>query len=847
MAELSIEQAFDLALQHHQTGRLQEAESLCLRILQVRPAHFDSLHLLGLIAHQVGRNGVAVDLISQAIGIDPRFPQAYVNLANILRVMGRIDEAIAAAQQAISLDSRLPEAHLNLGNAFMDGRRADEAINAYRMAIALKPDYADAYSNLGNALRDRGRLDEAVDACRAAIRLRPDFAGAYNNLGNVLIGKRQHEEAIAAYRQAIGYSPSYAEAHRNLGNALKELGRLNEAIAACRQAVALSPGLPEAQFHLGNALRAAGEIDQAIASYRTAIAIDPNLPEVHVNLSIALTDEGQLIESIAAAQRAIALRPGYAEAHGNLGNAFFSNGQLDEAIAAYRRAIALRPDYADALGNLGNALKERGQLDEAITVYGRAIQLKPNFADAYTNLGNALKDKGQLDDALAAYRRAMAVNPNLAEAHSNLLFALQYHPAYDIQSLAEEHRIWNAKHAEPLRQAAQDASAGIQAHNNDRSPNRRLRIGYVSPDFREHCQALFTVGLISHHDVEQFEIFCYSSVNRPDQITRWIAGCTDCWRDVTGMPDAELAGVIRQDRIDILVDLTMHMSNARPLLFARKPAPVQVTWLAYPGTTGLSAMDYRLTDPYLDPPGENDQYYAEQSIRLPETFWCYNPLTVEPAVNSVPALERGYVTFGCLNNFCKVNDETIALWAQVMRQVENSRLLLMAPLGAIRPSVLERFARHKIAAARIEFVPYQPRQQYLETYHRIDIGLDTFPYNGHTTSLDSLWMGVPVATRIGTRAAARAGWCQLSNLGLEELAGGNSQEFVRIAADLAADLPRLARLRGSLRRRMEQSPLMDAPRFARNMEAAYRRMWQAWCRTAEAGEGGELETIPLSG
>jgi protein O-GlcNAc transferase len=301
--------------------------------------------------------------------------------------------------------------------------------------------------------------------------------------------------------------------------------------------------------------------------------------------------------------------------------------------------------------------------------------------------------------------------------------------------------------------------------------------------------------------------------------------------------------MIRTDRIDILVDLTMHMRQNRLLAFARKPAPVQVAWLAYPGTTGLSTMDYRLTDPHLDPPavspveppGTDESVYAERTIRLPDTFWCYDPLATEPAVNPLPALETGRITFGCLNNFCKVNDNLLSLWAKILRQVENSRLLLLAPMGNCRPRTLEHFRNDGVDPARIEFVEFQSREKYLATYNRIDLGLDTFPYNGHTTSLDSFWMGVPVITLVGNTPAARAGWCQLSNLGLAELAGRTPDEFVRIAVELASDLPRLQQLRSTLRARMEQSPLMDAPKFARNIEAAYRQMWRTWCESVPTG------------
>ena len=310
----------------------------------------------------------------------------------------------------------------------------------------------------------------------------------------------------------------------------------------------------------------------------------------------AQTDLGQLDEAIASYRQAVRLKPDLAKAYAGLGIALQAKGQLDDAIAAYRQAIGLKPDYAKAHSNLGDALAELGQFDEAIAAYRQAIPLKPDLAEAHNNLGNALKDKGLLDKAIAAYRQAIRLKPDFAYAHSNLVFALPFHPGYDARMIGEENRRWNDRFAEPLKPVH-------QPHSNNPDPNRRLRIGYVSPDFRDHCQSFFTIPLLSNHDREAFEIFCYAHVRQPNAVTDRIRGYAQVWRSILGTTDDQAARIIREDRIDILVDLTMHMANGRPLIFAHKPAPVQAAWLAYPGTTGLSAMDYRLTDPYLDPPG----------------------------------------------------------------------------------------------------------------------------------------------------------------------------------------------------------------------------------------------------
>jgi predicted O-linked N-acetylglucosamine transferase (SPINDLY family) len=366
-------------------------------------------------------------------------------------------------------------------------------------------------------------------------------------------------------------------------------------------------------------------------------------------------------------------------------------------------------------------------------------------------------------------------------------------------------------------------------HTNDCSPDRRLRIGYVSPDFRSHPVGTFLLPLLESHDHQGFEIFCYSSVRVPDAITARCRAQADVWRDALGMSDEQLAGAIRDDRIDVLVDLTMHMADNRLLVFARKPAPVQVTYLAYCGTTGLAAMDYRLTDPYLDPPGRDEPFYCERSVRLPETYWCYRPVIETSPAETLPASGTGQIVFGSLNNFCKVSDASLAAWSRLLQAVPGSRLLLHAHAGSHRQRVCTLLAGQGVAAERLELIDFLPAGDYFDVYRRIDVALDPFPYGGGTTTCDALWMGVPVVSLAGATAVGRGGLSILSNVGLPDLVARDPGEYVEIAARLAGDLPRLRELRAALRDRMRKSPLMDAPRFARNVEAAYRRMWKEWC------------------
>jgi predicted O-linked N-acetylglucosamine transferase (SPINDLY family) len=666
-----------------------------------------------------------------------------------------------------------------------------------------------------------GRFQAAEQIYRQILTVEPDHADALHLTGLIAHQLGKHELAIEFMVRAVHLKGKDSTIHNNLGGAYAALSRMPEAIACFRRAVQLNPNYAQAHSNLGNALRAQGKLDEAVACCRRALAVCPDLAEAHSNLGIALREQGKLDEAAACSRRAISLSPNLAEAHGILGIALRDQGKLDEAVACSRRAVELKPDFTN-VHNLGIALCDLGGLDEAVACCRQALELKADSASAYHSLGSALKDQGKLDGAIASFRRAIELKPDFVDAHSSLLHTLLFCPGYDGQAILEEHRRWSRQHAEPLAQL-------IPPHGNDRSTDRRLRIGYVSPDFRNHATAFFTSSLLSAHDHHHFEIYCYSDVLSPTDMTERFRSYADVWRNIVGLTDEQLAEIVRRDQIDILVDLTMHMARNRLLAFARKPAPVQLCWAAYPGTTGLSTMDYRLTDPYLDPPGLHDHDYAEESIRLPDSFWCYDPLGMEPQVGALPALENRHVTFGSLNNFCKVNAPVLELWAAVLSAVDGSRLILLSSEGTHRQHTGEVLERAGVERQRVSFVAKLPRPRYLEQYHGIDIALDTFPYNGHTTGLDALWMGVPTVTLVGRRAVGRAGLCFLSHLGLTELAAGTPEQYVGIAMELAGDLPRLRGLRASLRDRLRASPLMDAPRFGRNVEAAYREIWRLWC------------------
>jgi predicted O-linked N-acetylglucosamine transferase (SPINDLY family) len=471
----------------------------------------------------------------------------------------------------------------------------------------------------------------------------------------------------------------------------------------------------------------------------------------------------------------------------------------------------MRPTDSQKQQAMNEALEHQrsGRLDDAEDIYRRILSYSPDDAGILNNLANILKDSGRIEEAVEVCRKAVSLQPENAEIHSSLCYKLLFHPDYDRAGVFREQRQWNQRHGRRSRPARDRAS----------NSNDRVRIGYVSPDFYGHAECFFVIPLLQSHDREQFEVHCYSSALNPDKATDLIRASADVWHDVRHLTDGQLAAQISRDHIDILVDLTMHMAFNRLLMFAQKPAPVQVTWLAYPGGTGLDAIDYRLTDAWIDPPGESDAFYSERSLRLPDSWCCYHPLGDVP-----PAAPRdsGPMTFGCLNNPCKLNRPTLAVWAKVLSSVADSRLMLLSESERQRRQIAEMFSGFGIDPGRIEFTARRRRGEYLRVYDRIDVCLDPLIYNGITTTCDAIWMGVPVVTLIGLTAPGRAGLSILSNLNLPELIAHDDTQFVNITTELAADFPRRSQLRVSLRNRMRQSPLMDAPRFARNVEAAYR-------------------------
>lgn len=695
-------------------------------------------------------------------------------------------------------------------------RRVESAPPAPRWAAAFQE---------GLAWAARGMLDRAAACFERAATQNPRLAEAWRNLGCVRVQQGRYAEAEPPLRKAIALRPEFPEAHNDLGCALRSMGRVEEALACFSRAVELAPGFAEAHFNRAQMLIRLGRCEEAVRALRTAVESRPGWAEALALAASTLAGMRRYREAADFARRALASKPGLAEAHNALGVALEGQGELESALECYRAALRQAPDYAEAWNNCGNVLARRGRFSEAQEAYQRALASRPGYAIAWNNLAHALEKQGEVGEAIACYRRALELDTGFALAHSNLLLCLHYQPELDRDEIYAEHRRWAARHVPPV--------AMLRRHDNEPDPDRPLRIGYLSPDFRTHAVAYFIEPVLACHDRRSFRVICYSNVTRADATTARLRSLADEWVEIHEMGDEAAAGLIRAGGVDILVDLAGHTAGGRLGIAARKPAPVIVNWLGYPDTTGLETVDYRITDEMADPPGEADRYYTEELVRVPVPFLCYRPAEDAPEVGPLPAPGRGAVTFGGFHNLAKINRRVASCWGAILRRVPGSRLLLKTAAlddAGARERLARLLAESGVPLERVEMRGHsRGLSDHLARYGEVDLALDTFPYAGTTTTCEALWMGVPVVTLAGRAHVSRTGLSILKAVGLEELAASKEEEYVEIAASLAGDLEKLAELRAGMRQRLRGSRLLRAGEFVRDLEQAYRGMWKRWC------------------
>lgn len=630
----------------------------------------------------------------------------------------------------------------------------------------------------------------------------------------------QLEQAKSLYLQILQKKPNHPDALHLLGLIYSQQGQHEQAISLINQAIALAPTATMVS-NLGHAHKSKGDLDAAIRLFRHAVEQEPTNADFHNNLGSALHDRGLLPEAIDSFLNAIAVEPKHAGAYCNMGVAAYDMGHADEAIRCYQMALVHDPDSAVAYNNLGNALRANGDYDAARPYFERAIELAPNYALAYSNLGNVLREQGQAELGAELYRKSLALDPAQPDVHSNLLFTLLSIADLAPEEIFAEYLRFAERFESPLRPFWPE-------HDNARDAGKRLKIGYVSGDFRNHAVSYFFEPVLAEHDRSQVEIFCYYNNLEQDAVTRRIAAACDYWVPCKGMSDEVLAQRIRADGIDILIDLSGHTANNRLLMFARKPAPIQMTWMGIPSTTGLSAIDYRLTDAAVDPVGMTERYHSETPLRLPYTAPFQLPAN-QPPVNDLPALKQGIFTFASLNNLSKISGAALELWAQILNALPQSRLLLGNANETAKQRLLDTFARRGVNADRLLILPRLSLEEYLLLHHQVDLALDPFPYNGGITTLHSLSMGVPVIALTGETPASRWGAGIMANAGLHEFAASTPEECVQLAVRCASDLPKLQHIRQTL---PDSCPLFHRigdRRFTRHLEQIFRQVWTQWC------------------
>lgn len=779
---------FQQAIRAHKAGQLEQAEALYRRVLLHQPGHADASHNLGVIAVARGDHAGALQALRAALQANPGQPQYWISCIDALIRVG--DVAQAAALLAQGRRQGLQAAAIG---------ELERRINASNWSASStpsgQPPPAPALQAL-QALLTAYRTAAPEEAYRLAVQLasrHPQHPLAWTIMARLHRQSGRPEVALHAIERALQCTPGDASLRLDRAELLEELGQVEAAEAACRGVLSSDPENGLAHSLLAVILMSAGRPEEAEASHRQALEVQPDSPIVHGRFCLYL--------------------------HGR--------GRLEEAEAAARRVLALRPGSVGALGNLSAILIDRGAFDEAQDYAREALALAPQDVQAHQNLGVALIGLGHHREAADSFRRAIRLDPGCSPAHSNLLYCLNF-IAEVSPAQARDEAIEYAR----TQRAVGGGVVRFTSHHVE--PGPRLRVGFVGGDFRAHPVAYFLEALLLGRSNRGLDLLAFPTNEIEDEVSARLKPHFIAWQSIGRLDDDAAARLIHDAGVHVLVDLAGHTAHNRLPVFLRRPAPLQLAWLGYFATTGLEEIDYVLGDPYVTPPGEED-HFVEHVWRLPRTYFCFAPPAVDLPVAPLPALTAGHVTFGCFNKLAKLSDATIALWVRVLEAVPGSCLLLksaaLAHAGQARRT-RERFERAGLPPGRLELEGPSAREDYLRAYARVDIALDPFPFPGGTTSVEGLWMGVPVLTRKGDRFIGHNGESILHNSGLPQWIARDEADYVARAMRFASDLDGLVRLRANLRAQLLGSPLFDAAAFASDFEQAIRGMWEERIRTS---------------
>ena len=789
-----------MAIQHHSKGELAVSEAMYRSVLKVFPNQPEALHFLGLAIHQAGRSEEAIKLFRKAVEIKPDYSAAFGNL----------------------------------GNALVGLEKYDEAISNYRQALEINPKSAELHNAIGIAFKADGQLEEAIVHYDQAIAINPEYVEALNNKGSVLMGCLKLDGAIECFKRALLLNSNMSKLHINLGHAYHELGQFEEATVSFENAIRIAPENADVYFYLGNSKKDLGHIEEAIDCFRSAIDLNSNVAKFHMSLGNIYIEQGLFEVSVNEFKQAISVQPEYGDSYLSLGDLLKEKGFHDEALETYHKALTINfedpiNDNWDAslvhnrIGLLNTTL---GLQVEALKSFRASIECNPKSVEAHTNLAAILVYSGAFEEADVHFDSAIRIEPRNPTILSNKLFAAQYHLGQSAEALYSLACEWEQEHAP-------SSCADWPIHQNEPDPDRMLRIGFVSGDLGHHPVGFIILNLLKSLSVLRMVTICYST-RPPDTGAGTIKAAASIWRNVYKKSDAFISDLILADEIDILIDLSGHAGSTLPI-FARKPAPIQISWAGWVGTTGLSAMDYVLSDKYSTLPDE-EKYYTEKIIRMPDGWICFAPASTAPAVGPLPMKRNDYISFCAFCNPAKINVDVISVWSKIMTALPSSKLLIKyrgisSKLNQDR--IWGLFNAEGINRSRVILEGWSPHNQLIARYNTIDIALDTFPYSGGVTTFEALWMGVPVVTMPGATFASRHSQSHLSTMGLLDLIAEDQDEYVKIAVDFASDVERLSDLRARLRPMMAASPSCNGKLFADNFEDRLRDVWRTWCATSE--------------
>lgn len=808
------------------SGQLAESEQLAIRFTQSYPSDGFGWKVLGAIWQRQGLMNEAGDALKKAAAYLPQDSEAQYNLGNFYYDQQQLEAASIHYKNAIKLAPRFAKAHYNLGNVQKSQNELEQAKISYQNTLKIDPKNVQAACNLAQVFYEQELFSEAIIYFKQALQGQMDFAAAHVGLGASLQAIGELVEAEKSFRLAISINPNDTEAHQNLGGLLKALARLEEAAQCYRTALTITPENADIYTKLGSILKAMGKSSEASDCFAKALSINPMQEEVQNDLGLALADQGRFAEAETCYQKAIEIAPKFWKAYNNLGLALYGMARFKEAESAFEEAIELNPHEALIFSNLSLPLVAQGKIKQAEISLKRAIEITPDYVNAYINLGTNYLAQGLAQKAESAFNDALKIDRNSTKARSNLLFTLNYSGSHSADFRLEQ--------ASQYGQIVDKNVSEIFTSWRHRLPAKRLRIGLVSGDLRQHPVAYFLENWAKHIDLSRFELIAYSTDLREDEFTARLKPYFSGWKSLVGLSDQVAAELIHHDGIHILMDLSGHTAENRLPVLARKPAPVQVSWLGYFATTGMHTIDYFIADE-VGVPEQNKTQFVEKIKYLADTRLCFTAPHSSIEVSNLPALENGYITFGSFQTMVKASEEVLSLWAEVIKATPNSKLRWQCKsLGdsAIAEDLRKRFAKHGIGSEQLILLGSVSRDEYLKAHAEVDLILDTFPYPGGTTTCEALWMGVPTLTLAGDTLIARQGASMLNAAGLAGWVADNASDYIHKALSYCADLTNLAKLRTGLRTQVLASPLFDGQRFANNMEKVILEMWEEYSKSS---------------